>query len=472
MLKAKSSEIKDELSIDQKRLDTLAKILECSSMCVAVTQVDGKFLIAANEFNKNTKEPDSNQQLNLIIEIMNFFKNIANKLTTSSDKITQNRDLLMQKICSARLSVLGQGKLNVPPEAIQKFITTKRLETESYPSTKECTGFQKQTKKSNIHAAFFDMLIIYRKILKMEHSIKHASDDDFKVISLKHLKAFQTFSQDCVLREGTAKAHAEMQILGKLIEKGIKNRVHIGISKLCCVQCKCVLDVAREAFEQQGHLNLSYKGTHERSFGKNWCFPSSFYGGNNDRLKASIREEYWKRIKKEFESTGMYNQSEDTDSEQSLSQDSSRQKINYQKCLEENHKIFIEMSVKDKSKTINELLELINLGQSLFFSDTAPFKDLFDLDDSNETSVLDRVIFSLSGVYEHNLLITFLDSFYFPVIKNKEKIISGLKERLERLREQSLEPKDKSHESLGQVHDDPSSSRNRSLTTSPSPGSS
>ena len=99
MPEAKSSETKDELSIDQKRLDTLAKILECSSMCVAVTQLDGKFLITANEFNKNTKEPDGNQQLNLIIEIMNFFKNIADKSTTSSDEITQNRDLLMQKIC-------------------------------------------------------------------------------------------------------------------------------------------------------------------------------------------------------------------------------------------------------------------------------------------------------------------------------------------------------------------------------------
>lgn len=467
MLEAKSSETKYELSIDQKRLDTLAKILECSSMCVAVTQLDGKFLIAANEFNKNTKEPDGNQQLNLITEIMNFFKNIADKPTTSSDEITRNRDLLMQKICSARLSVLGQGKLNVPPEAIQKFITTQRLETESHPSTTECTEFQKQTKKSNIHAAFFDMLIIYRKFLKIEHSIKHASDDDSKVMSLKHLKAFQTFSQDCVLREGTAKAHAEMQILGKLIDKEIKGRVHIGISKLCCIQCRCVLDVAKEALEQQGYLNLSYKGTHERSFGKNWCFPNSFYGGGNDTLKASIREEYLKRIKEKLESTGMYNQYEDTDSEQSLSQDSSRQKINYQNHLEENHRIFIKMPVEDKNKTISELLELINLGQSLFFLGSAPFKDLFDLDDSNETLVLDSVIFSLSGVHKYDLLTTFLDSSYFPVIKNKEKIISGLKERLERLNEQLLEPKDKAHKSLGHVHDDPSSSRKRSLTPSP-----
>ena len=119
------------------------------------------------------------------------------------------------------------------------------------------------------------------------------------------------------------------------------------------------------------------------------------------------------------------------------------------------------------SETISELLELINLGQSLFFLGSAPFKDLFDLDDSNETLVLDSVIFSLSGVHKYDLLTTFLDSSYFPVIKNKEKIISGLKERLERLNEQLLEPKDKAHKSLGHVHDDPSSSRKRSLTPSP-----
>lgn len=53
----KSSEKKEELSIDQKRLDTLAKILECSSMCVAVVQINGQFLISANEFNKRTGTP-------------------------------------------------------------------------------------------------------------------------------------------------------------------------------------------------------------------------------------------------------------------------------------------------------------------------------------------------------------------------------------------------------------------------------
>lgn len=76
-------------------------------------------------------------------------------------------------------------------------------------------------------------------------------------------------------------------------------------------------------------------------------------------------------------------------------------------------------------------------------------------------------MFSLSRDFKYDLLTTFLDSSYFPVIKNKEKIISGLKKRLERLNEQLLEPKDKAHKSLGHVPDDPSSSRKRSLTPSP-----
>lgn len=126
---------------------------------------------------------------------MEYFKRIASSSITSSETITKERDLLMQRICSARLGVLGQGKLNTPVEAIREFITTQRLETESYPKTAECTKYQKQTKKSNIPAAFFDMLIIYRKFLKIEHSIKHALNGHFDEITLAHLNAFQTFGQ-------------------------------------------------------------------------------------------------------------------------------------------------------------------------------------------------------------------------------------------------------------------------------------
>lgn len=58
---AKTTDIQqDDLTIDQKRLDTLAKILECSSMCIAMVQLDGNFIISANEFNKKTQDAESN----------------------------------------------------------------------------------------------------------------------------------------------------------------------------------------------------------------------------------------------------------------------------------------------------------------------------------------------------------------------------------------------------------------------------
>ena len=61
--------------ISERRLDTLAEILECDSMCVAVACIDSKFIIAANEFHLGTQLDKGH--FGAVTKIMQYFKNLA-----------------------------------------------------------------------------------------------------------------------------------------------------------------------------------------------------------------------------------------------------------------------------------------------------------------------------------------------------------------------------------------------------------
>ncbi len=59
----------------ERRLDTLAEILECDSMCVAVACINSEFVIAVNEFHPGIRKTEGHYSL--IVEIMDYFKSIA-----------------------------------------------------------------------------------------------------------------------------------------------------------------------------------------------------------------------------------------------------------------------------------------------------------------------------------------------------------------------------------------------------------
>ena len=155
--------------VSERRLDSLAKILECSSMCTSIACVDNKFFISSNEFNKNSSE--NSDYFKLIVDIMNYFKAIAN----SGKHNINTRDQLMHRICKARLGAMGKGNLVLPEEVISNFITSKRLVSSNNPKKSECKNFRKTTTNvaAKASAAFADMQRIYGSFRKIEQVTKH-----------------------------------------------------------------------------------------------------------------------------------------------------------------------------------------------------------------------------------------------------------------------------------------------------------
>ena len=93
-------------TISERRLDSLAKILECSSICVAVCCVNKHFFISANELAQGSAE--HSKQFVIMSKIMNYFKDLAN----TKDVKSHDREQLIQDICGIRIGNMSKGILN------------------------------------------------------------------------------------------------------------------------------------------------------------------------------------------------------------------------------------------------------------------------------------------------------------------------------------------------------------------------
>ena len=422
----------NKVKINERRLDSLAKILECSSTCVAVACIDDQFVIAANEFNRSTQQ---SEHVKLITEIMIHFKEIVN---TGNSNVDRNK--LIQKICQARLSVIGKGNLRLPSEAISKFITCKRLFCVEAPQKSECDQIL-----SNSHvfakssAAFADMQRIYRAFRKIENAIKKARSGNFKFISNKQLNAFKKFQDFQILRKSRkgSKVHAELQILTELILLN-KSLTYVGISKLCCFNCHCLLLAANSDSTFNKDFILT-RGSHLGKFDKNWDKPDFFFEWykKNNKLTPEIVDKI-SEVKnlynlnfKELEEACGYNM-EAIDSSSNPSTQSSEEKLYlYNSMMEERKRVFSE--IKEKDYTIQSHLELTEFclllnAQSIFnrffFLTKLEEKELNKISKAFFSDLQTKIVY-----YDYTKLGKFLDSSYFPDIPYKDEVIKHLKEQ-------------------------------------------
>ena len=68
-----------DLNASERRLDSLARVLQGSSECVAVTFVNGSFIIAANELAKGSKDAKGTRIEGLIQNVIS--QNLKRSLT-------------------------------------------------------------------------------------------------------------------------------------------------------------------------------------------------------------------------------------------------------------------------------------------------------------------------------------------------------------------------------------------------------
>lgn len=292
-----------------KLLDRIAWLLECSSNCTAISVINAQLYVASNEFFKKT-ELNNNQQFSIMKDILEYFQKISN----GSPINEEHRNALIKSICAKQIATLTYGKVAFT-ENLLSSITSKNLES----MLKSKTIPELSMKRADLTLMALGLAcMIYRRIIKVEKAVLNARDNDFKLMSLEQLIAFQNFTEHCIyLNEEAKGVHAEMQLLGVIVKFAkrdkLKKEIYVGISKKCCRNCNIMFHVANEVSEIEGYdFKAIYAGAHNKSF--EWGIPEMFKSGvsgtfgkktrnqslNTDlsklRLEDKIGYEYKKRV--------------------------------------------------------------------------------------------------------------------------------------------------------------------------------
>ena len=452
----------------ERRLDTLAEILECDSMCVAVACVEGEFVIAANEFHPGTHKTEGHY--NLIVEIMDYFKDIA---TTGQEPEDTKKNDLLQKIYLRRFAHKDFSKFRPKKdinsgednelELIVNSITIQKL-AQNFDGKKENFG-NNQTICLKASLAHQEMTKIYDDLRKLEKAIikkKNYPDSLEHSITTAQFNAVKNFNANNSLllqekskneqrkqkanqareleikKEETAKkedplysTHAEMQLLSYIIDKMQRleesKSIYLGISKKCCPDCACMLRAANTFLaEESKQLSIKYGQSHEGDFGKSWFFPDSFWLPKQESLFAKIKQKYFDDIKifKDTHTKEKYYQSR-LYSDSEASEDLGVKIHQYHAHLLSKQKHLAEVLDFSNNKQItSEECQLI-IGVGIFLSANKLLDDFFALSDEvNESeleSVAENFIISLKEYSINPIhLKLFLESPYFPKVPQKD----------------------------------------------------
>lgn len=433
----------------ERRLDTLSEILECNSMCVAVACVNGKFVIASNEFHEGTKS--SNKHVKLIDSIMNYFKGIAE--TGSIDR--KIRDQLLQEIYKKRFSQkkfsLFKGKEQELP-MIFKFINYNQLDLRCFKGEPKDFGYNPET-RAKASIAYTEMLDIYKDIRKIEESLKNKYlNSDHDSITQEQFNAFMSYSNQCLLMQEGKKnyqreelsgkiaeysTHAEMQLLSYLIQRKnvFTGRIYLGISKKCCIDCHCMLDAANSVLKEASlSLYIEHSKNHDGDFKSNWFYPDYFFNclqdNRLDPIATKIAENYKSQVG-DFKKVSLFSMFH-SDSESEVSTESVTKQKLYLNDLKKRKAYFKEakeFSAKiQDGKTILEHLKLLRFGIKL-----AKDEELWGgfYEPMNEKGIKNTGLVFIQSIkqryqedkYNNQFLQNFFQSPYFPSLPNKESLL-------------------------------------------------
>ena len=419
-----------------KRLDTLAKVLECESMCVAVTCVDSKFIIAANEFHAGTKLQEGHPQI--IINIMEYLQKIANDGIVE----TEERDTLLKKIYDRRFrhKDLYVHKATNPEEKEQilSCITSLKLATESF--TESGKSIKQPEIRAKASSAYNEMLRIYKSLKRLEDGIiGRRQGKENASVTEEQLTAFKSFTSDCIYVEEQRKerkagktkkresTHAEMQLLSYLLDKGVNKQVYLGISKDSCLDCHCMFEAANEVLTTRGSsLYIDHKGNHDGKFSDNWFLPDIFEN-SVEPIYTEILEECERQKTQIKEAPRYYQYHEDSDtsvsSEIEIKKDKYYQELDAkQKCFEEGRECNPRLSPEENLKFINlgKALVECSLFERLYTTETEQ-QDISSTSTAAEQQVLQTnvemfitKIITEHGEIEIEILNKFFQSPYFP----------------------------------------------------------
>lgn len=306
-----------ELTRYQRRLQSLARVLQGDSQCVALASIDNELLIAANEIKDDTgktlivehiekvmgyfqrmargEKPSNTEREELLTDLCyrwgnqgfhppisyklskQVVKSVVKGLSAVSDEDLEQIELKDPKLEDPSLegysdSLVQDQKFEPDDPKIKAYFESFQKKKYLFP----LHGFLEEYGKDTMSAGYlhggFDY--IYTNFLKLENSLKRKQDPDhnslWKIISNKH-RILRNSKHDDV--------HAEMKILIEILKTYNDNHekfksdaldkftLTLGISKLCCVSCFTTLMATNIVFEKE-KIEIIFQGTHGKSYEK------------------------------------------------------------------------------------------------------------------------------------------------------------------------------------------------------------
>lgn len=246
-----------EVPLSKRRLDSFARLLASQSLCVAVTVFKGTIHITANELKKTSK--DNNAQITSMKKIAEYFSELAGTTSSSSSSSQlSSTEKIFIEICSPKhLNILLKGSLHIQDEIIKE-VAVDVLNHSQKPTIDPYNYFYKKGKDVMLAGlAYGEFTKLHRDFKKLITTLTKTNEnnDEFEDTNDEILELRTAFNKKPIIlkEEPETGIHAEVQLLSHIIKaytdtnesekKDFPKSIYIGISKLCCLQCRHMVSV-------------------------------------------------------------------------------------------------------------------------------------------------------------------------------------------------------------------------------------
>lgn len=287
------TEVRSILEVDaevmQRRLDAFARLLACKSMCVAICIIDGVFNITLNELKDNSRE--TRRGVVSIKYIYAYFSDLAKDIDRGAD-----RKKIFTEICAfQRLSYIGITRSGLPiPQDTSTLLTMAMKESDI---TTLDAFYNAYKYEREVPMAFFIYGLfrhLYRDFCKLEKEIMNKKIDPFRTDKDNDdkMKFMAALKRDPLIyhKESESNVHAEVQLLSKIVSNyepsPFNQTYYIGISRLCCLHCRTMIEAAN--LHSKNAIEVITRGKHDMDF--KWICPDLFSDGYETSSKNPAKK--------------------------------------------------------------------------------------------------------------------------------------------------------------------------------------
>lgn len=242
----------------ERRLDSVARLLERNHLCAAVAVFNGKLLYTTNSIYETEASQRGGSQQVTINKVKEAIDLIEKK---TFDRDGEDGNLFVQIVLESFKAFIQKGVTSLDDDKIRliarNFLADNGISEWKSKTTQEFYDEYKTfTKVNNALSAGLIAERLATDLLKARHEF-HIGDDE-ESLSKKGL-IFE------LVLASKKEVHAEMTLLNHIINEGYPTTgVYIGISKKCCAKCNQVIESVNKALSIVNLNELVTIGDSER----------------------------------------------------------------------------------------------------------------------------------------------------------------------------------------------------------------